>query len=106
MSIMRQYIDIFETKKRPSRLVLEQLPYKTADLAPVLSKDNVEYHYNVLTRGYVDRYNNKEGDPDFNKAGAFLHDIFFTQFKESESIEIKNFEIVSIYNNGKPQKNC
>ena len=81
MSIMRQYIDIFETKKRPSKLVLERLPYGTADLAPVLSKDNVEYHYNVLSNGYVTRYNNGEGDPDFNYGGAMLHNIFWQQLQ-------------------------
>ena len=81
MSIMRQYIDILETKKRSSKLVLEKLPYSTSDLAPVLSKDNVEYHYNVLSNGYVYRYNNKEGDPDFNYGGAMLHNIFWQQLQ-------------------------
>ena len=45
-----------------NKLELAKLPYKTGDLAPVLSKDNVEYHYNVLSKGYVNRYNNQEGD--------------------------------------------
>ena len=31
-----------------NKLELAKLPYKTGDLSPVLSKDNVEYHYNVL----------------------------------------------------------
>ena len=81
MSIMRQYIDIVETKKRPDKLVLERLPYKISDLAPVLSKDNVDYHYNVLSNGYVTRYNNSEGDPDFNYGGAMLHNIFWQQLQ-------------------------
>ena len=81
MSLMRQYIDIVETKKRSSKLILERLPYGTSDLAPVLSKDNVEYHYNVLSNGYVDRYNNREGDPDFNYGGAMLHNIFWQQLQ-------------------------
>jgi superoxide dismutase, Fe-Mn family len=81
MSLMRDYINIVEAKNRPSKLVLEKLPYKTADLAPVLSQDNVEYHYNVLSNGYVDRYNNKEGDPDFNYGGAMLHNIFWQQLQ-------------------------
>jgi len=81
MSLMRQYIDIVETKKRPSKLVLEKLPYKTSDLAPVLSQENVEYHYNVLSNGYVDRYNNREGDSDFNYGGAMLHNIFWQQLQ-------------------------
>ena len=79
MSIMRQYIDIVESKYRPKQLVLEKLPYKTSDLTPALSKENVEYHYDVLSRGYVDRYNNREGDPDFNYGGAMLHNIFWVQ---------------------------
>jgi len=85
MSIMRQYIDIVEAKDRPSKLVLEKLSYKTADLAPVLSKENVEYHYGVLSRGYVDRYNNREGDPDFNYGGAMLHNIFWAQLQAPQS---------------------
>ena len=78
---MRQYIDMVETKKRSNKLVLEKLPYKISDLAPILSQDNVEYHYNVLSNGYVDRYNNREGDPDFNYGGAMLHNIFWQQLQ-------------------------
>ena len=36
---------IFEAVE--GKLELTKLPYNTGDLAPVLSKDNVEYHYNV-----------------------------------------------------------
>ena len=62
------------------RLVQTVLPYKPNALAPVLSETNIDYHYGHLYKGYVDRYNNHEGSREFNKAGAFLHDIFFTQF--------------------------
>jgi Fe-Mn family superoxide dismutase len=34
-----------------------------------------------LYKGYVDRYNKKEGDRAFNEAGAYLHSIYFSQFK-------------------------
>ena len=64
-----------------NKLELAKLPYKTGDLSPVLSKDNVEYHYNVLSKGYVNRYNNQEGDPKFNYGGAMLHNLFWTQLK-------------------------
>jgi len=70
-----------EAKSRPKRLVLEKLPYKTSDLDPVLSKENEEYHYNVLSNGYVTRYNDGEGDPDFNYGGAMLHNIFWQQLQ-------------------------
>ena len=86
MSIMRQYIDLIEAKNKDSKLLLEKLPYKTADLAPVLSKENVEYHYNVLSRGYVDRYNNREGDLDFNYGGAKLHNLFWAQLQAPKGI--------------------
>ena len=62
-------------------MVLEKLPYKTSDLDPVLSKENVEYHYNVLSNGYVTRYNDGEGDADFNYGGAMLHNIFWQQLQ-------------------------
>lgn len=61
------------------------LPYTKTALEPVLSGKNIEYHYNHLYKGYVDRYNNHEGDREFNRAGAFLHDIFFTQFCNPDS---------------------
>jgi Fe-Mn family superoxide dismutase len=66
-------------------LVLEPLDYNLKDLAPVLSEENVKFHHNKLARAYVDRYNNKEGDSKFNEAGAYLHNIFFAQFKEPSS---------------------
>jgi Fe-Mn family superoxide dismutase len=65
-----------------NKLELVKLPYKTGDLSPVLSKDNVEYHYNVLSKGYVNRYNNQEGDPKFNYGGAMLHNLFWSQLKK------------------------
>ena len=45
---IRQLFEAMEDK-----LEVAKLPYKTGELSPVLSKDNVEYHYNVLTKGYV-----------------------------------------------------
>ena len=62
-----KYDQITEAKKnREDKLEVVKLPYKLGDLSPVLSKNNVDYHYNVLTKAYVRRYNEGEGDPDFN----------------------------------------
>lgn len=58
------------------------LPYEKTDLGKSLSKQALDYHYGKLYKGYVDRFNNHEGDPDFNEAGAFLHEIYFTQFQK------------------------
>jgi len=57
------------------------LPYGKTDLGQSTSKQSLDYHYGKLYKGYVDRYNAGEGDLDFNEAGAFLHDIYFTQFQ-------------------------
>ena len=65
-----------------NKLVQERLPYKRGDLAPVMSKDSVDYHFGKLAKAYVDKYNAGEGDAKFNEAGAFLHNIFFPQLKE------------------------
>jgi len=71
-----------EVTEKEQSLVLEKLPYDMGDLSPVLSKDNIDYHYNVLSKGYVDRYNAGEGDPDFNYGGAKLHNLWWTQLKK------------------------
>lgn len=76
---LKQLVVEAETKK--DKLVLEKLPYNRNDLEPVMSESTINYHYGKLAKAYVDRYNAGEGDPDFNKAGAFLHNLFFSQFK-------------------------
>lgn len=63
------------------KLERAKLPYSLSGLAPVLSKSSIDLHYGKLYKGYVDRYNKKEGDSVFNEAGAFLHRIYFTQFR-------------------------
>jgi Fe-Mn family superoxide dismutase len=75
---LRRLILLIESNSKP-KLVLEKLPYSRNGLAPVLSKVAIDYHYGELAKGYVDRFNKGEGDKTFNEAGAFLHNIFFTQ---------------------------
>ena len=71
-------------EQKEEQLELQSLPYKITDLAPVLSKENVDYHYDILSRGYVNRYNNNEGDADFNYGGAKLHNLWQQQFKPAK----------------------
>lgn len=63
------------------KLEHSKLSYKRNELAPSISEDTINYHWGKLYKGYVDRYNAGEGDPDFNEAGAFLHNILFAQFQ-------------------------
>jgi len=66
---------------------LEQLPlaYKKDQLEPAISEDTMKYHYGKLAKSYVERYNDGEGDPEFNEAGAFLHNILFAQYHSPTS---------------------
>jgi len=70
---------ILESKET---LILVDLPYGYADLEPVMERETVKLHYDVLSRGYVDRFNRGEGDPRFNKAGAMLHNLFWPQLQK------------------------
>jgi len=79
---MYNFIKTIVEGKVPKKLEQARLPYAKTDLGKSLSKQALEYHYGKLYKGYVDRYNNGEGDMNFNEAGAFLHNIYFTQFQK------------------------
>jgi len=78
---IRQDIQILEATTRPAKLETTPLPYGEDDLAPVLSKASIDYHYEHLAKGYAKRYNAGEGNADFNRAGSFLHNKFFPQLR-------------------------
>jgi len=78
------------------KLELVDLPYSRTALAPVLSKANIDNHYGKLAKGYVDRYNKDEGDRTFNAAGAFLHNLFFPQFRAPRTSNKPNGQIRSL----------
>jgi Fe-Mn family superoxide dismutase len=96
---IQQLITIInEAESRKEKLVLEPLPYDHGDLDPVMSRETLDYHFDSLAKGYVDRFNKGEGDADFNRAGAFLHNLFFPQLK-SPSSSNKPFGISSEFIN-------
>ena len=78
---IREDIDLLEATTRPAKLETTPLPYGLKDLDPVLSENNLVYHFEHLAKNYAKRYNAGEGDPNFNRAGSFLHNKLFTQFK-------------------------
>ena len=51
---MRLHNILREAKE--DQIQLAKLPYKMTELAPILSEDNIKYHYNVLTKGYAVSY--------------------------------------------------
>jgi Fe-Mn family superoxide dismutase len=70
---------------RPHRLEIKDLPYGLTKLDPALSKETLEYHFGRLAKTYAERYNANEGDPVFNEAGVFLHNILFQQYQTPKS---------------------
>ena len=81
MSTIRDQINLVEASTRPAKLETTPLPYGEKDLDPVLSQNNINYHYEHLAKGYAKRYNSGEGNADFNRAGSFLHNKFFPQLR-------------------------
>ena len=90
--------DIVEkiTESRKKNVELEQLRYSHTDLNPVLSKAALDYHYDSLAKGYVQRYKAGEGDPEFNYAGAFLHNIYFAQFRKPQDSNTPNGPVLNL----------
>jgi len=78
---MRDIINLVEAATVSAKLETTPLPYAHKDLAPVMSADTIEYHYEHLAKGYAKKYNAGEGDADFNRAGSFLHNKFFPQLQ-------------------------
>ena len=79
---MRNIIQLLEEKSKPQDIEIIALNFEPKEVSPVISKDTLDLHYGKLAHGYAERYNKKEGDRDFNYAGAFLHNTLFPQFRE------------------------
>ena len=77
------------------KLFLADVPYDYEELSPVMSKETLKYHRDSLASGYVEKYNNKEGDSKFNEAGAYLHNIFFPQLKKPSGSNKPNGNILN-----------
>ena len=99
---MRQYKQVItEAKKpkpRPSDIEIIPLNFEAKQVKPVMSKDTLDLHYDKLAKGYAKRYNADEGDPEFNYAGAFLHNVYFPQFRQVRTNNIPNGPIANYIN--------
>lgn len=86
----------FLIEYRTAKLETTKLPYSHTDLEPVMSKDTLEYHYDGLAKGYAKKYNNNEGDKEFNYAGYFLHEIYFSQFQKPKDSGVPNGPVLNL----------
>lgn len=65
-------------------LDINKLKYSRSDLSPVISKTALDKHLELANK-YAERYNENQGNKDFNEAGVFLHNLFFSQLKSPSS---------------------
>ena len=92
---MRDFINLVESKSKPSDIEIIPLNFTEGEVSPVISKDTLDLHHEKLAKGYAKRFNDKEGDPEFNYAGAFLHNVYFPQFREVRENNKPNGPIAS-----------
>ena len=83
-------------ESRKKSIEIDPLRYAESDLQPSISKKTIDYHYNNLAKGYAKRYKNNEGDSDFNYAGAFLHNIYFAQFRKPQDSNTPNGPVLNL----------
>ena len=95
---MRDIITLLEEKSKPQDIEIIPLNFTDSEVAPVMSKETLDLHYDKLAKNYAKRYNNKEGDKDFNYAGAFLHNVWFPQFREVRNNNKPNGPMLSFIN--------
>jgi Fe-Mn family superoxide dismutase len=86
------------TESNSVKLSIKPLPYGVNDLSPSISKATIDYHYEHLAKTYAKRYNASEGDPDFNEAGAFLHNILFQQYQKPSDSNVPTGQILEFIN--------
>lgn len=78
---VRKLINLIEAAGRPEMSVWKPSRYSIPyGLAPITSKATLDTHYNKLYKGYVDKYN-QGVNVSRNKAGAYLHEKWFEQFR-------------------------
>jgi Fe-Mn family superoxide dismutase len=87
---MRDLITLLEAASGADKIEIVDVAYSPGSLAPVMSQNTFNYHYGKLAHGYAERFNKREGDPEFNYAGAWLHNVFFTQFRAPRNINEPN----------------
>jgi Fe-Mn family superoxide dismutase len=88
---MREIINLVESKSQSKdEIEIVNLSYSSSALSPVFSSSLMKLHYEKLAHGYAERFNKKDGDPTFNYAGAWLHNVFFTQFRPSRMNNVPN----------------
>jgi superoxide dismutase len=72
---LRSAVNLVESAQKQEPIKMSPLPYKKSALEPALSEQNVNVHYNILTKKYFTKY--AETGDLFQKAGALLHNDYY-----------------------------
>jgi Fe-Mn family superoxide dismutase len=76
-SMSLHFIKYLTENKNTREIRQNKLDFEKNELNPVMSEDTIKYHYDGLASKYFERYNEGEGDANFNYGGAMLHNIWF-----------------------------
>jgi superoxide dismutase len=72
---LRAAANLVESAQKLENITQSPLSYSLKSLEPVMSRQCVDVHYNILTKNYFKKY--KATGDLFQKAGAVLHNDFY-----------------------------
>ena len=84
MNDIRSILDL--TEGSDSKLTRVKLDFNGSALSPAISSAALKFHYDTLYKRYVDNYN-KGDNKAFNEAGAYLHELYFSQLGRARGIK-------------------
>ena len=82
--------------KFEDQLDLVPVSYNISKLKPAVSEKSFDLHYNQIYFDHVNNFNRGKGDIAFNKAGAYLHSIYFENLREYRKDNIASGRVAQI----------
>lgn len=96
MNDISSWTKIINEGETKEELSLERLMFSRSELTPVMSRKTINMHYDVLTKGYFKKA--KETNDPYQVAGAYLHNIWWQQFKKPKMNNRPHGEILDLIN--------
>lgn len=96
MNEISSWIKIINEGETREELNLKKLNFSKSELSPIMSKKTIDMHYDILTKNYFKKAK-KTNDP-YQVAGAYLHNIWWQQFKKPQMNNSPYGEILDLIN--------
>lgn len=74
-------------------------PYNIQELSPCINEIGFDLHFNGIYKQHVDNFNSSKGDIPFNKAGSFLHSLYFDNIREYRKDNLPSGKVLNIIEN-------